>query len=176
VEPSAGGGYCRAVDADRRDEIGRLSMAFNTMADRVANAHRELEDRVDQRTRKLAEAGAELETRVAELTELRTELDRFFLLSLDMLCIADTTGQFKRVNPVWQDALGWTPEELTSRPYFAFIHPDDLASTMRESARLADGASLVSFENRYQCKDGSYRWLSWKAAPVPEHGLIYATA
>jgi PAS domain S-box-containing protein len=175
-EAIAGGEYRRRVNVDRRDEIGRLGVAFNAMTERVQFAHRELEERVQQRTSRLAEAHAQLEERVRELSELRADLDRFFSLSLDMLCIAGMDGYFKRLNPVWQHLLGWTPEELTVAPYMSFVHPDDVERTMGEAAKLADGSTTVSFENRYRCKDGSYRWLSWMAAPFVERGLIYAVA
>src|SRR5204863_4350216 len=70
----------------------------------------------------------------------------------------------------------WTPEELTARPYRDFIHPADVSATTAEAAKLADGMTTVSFENRYRCKAGSYRWLQWKAVPLPHEGVIYSAA
>jgi PAS domain S-box-containing protein len=96
-------------------------------------------------------------------------------LSLDMLCIAGTDGYFKRLNPAWTQTLGWTDEELRSKPYLDFVHPDDRAETIRRAGRLADGSTLVSFENRYLCRDGSYRWLQWKAISTGDGGAIYAS-
>jgi len=160
----------------RRDEIGRLSGAFNTMTEQVESAHRGLEERVRQRTASLEEATALLEQRMREIKDAREELDRFFSLSLDLLCIANRDGHFTRVNAAWEAVLGWTPEELTSRPYVDLVHPDDRAATGAEASQLATGASTLNFENRYRHKDGSYRWLSWTAAWHPERGLIYAAA
>jgi PAS domain S-box-containing protein len=154
-EAIASGEYSRRVASDRRDEIGRLGTAFNAMADRIEEVYRELESRVQQRT---------------------DELDRFFSLSLDLLCIAGLDGRFKRVSPAWTDVLGWTPAELMSAPYLDFVHPDDRAATAAESAKLAQGSLTLTFENRYRCKDGSYRWLSWKAARHPERAVLYAAA
>ena len=175
-EAMAGGEYSRRVTVSRRDELGRLGVAFNAMSERVEHAHRELEERVRQRTAGLEEAGALLAQRVRELNDSREELNQFFFLTPDMLCIAGMDGRFRRMNAAWYDALGWTSEDLTSVPYVDFVHPDDLAPTMAETAKLAAGEATLTFENRYRCKDGSYKWLSWRAAPAASRGLIYATA
>jgi PAS domain S-box-containing protein len=162
AEAIAAGHYSQRVAADRRDEIGRLGGAFNAMTEQVEEAHRDLEERVQQR--------------VQELKEAREELDRFFSLSLDLLCIAGDDGYFKRVNPAWQDVLGWTPDELASAPFSTFVHPDDLVATRAERAKLAQGNTTLTFENRYRHKDGTYRWLQWKAVPFAGQGVIYAAA
>jgi PAS domain S-box-containing protein len=91
-----------------------------------------------------------------------------------MLCIAGFDGYFKRVNPAWERALGWTAGELTSRPYVDFMHPADRVSGADEAWTQVDGQSVAHFENRYLCRDGSYRWLSWMAAPNVDERLIYA--
>lgn len=100
---------------------------------------------------------------------------RFFELSLDMLCIADNNGYFKVINPAWSHLLGYTTEELLAAPFVSFVHPDDVAGTVSESQKLAEGAPTIYFENRYRCKDGTYKWLAWTSSPSPE-GLIYAIA
>ena len=103
------------------------------------------------------------------------ELDRFFTLSLDMLCIAGDDGYFKRVNPAWQRTLGYTEAELLSRPYREFVHPDDRQATDAQSAR-AGSDDVVYFENRYLHKDGTVRWLLWTSTPFPERQIVYAAA
>ncbi len=104
------------------------------------------------------------------------EVDRFFDVSRDMLCIAGTDGRFRRLNAVWEKNLGYTRQELLSKPFMAFIHPDDHAATAGAYKSQAEGEEIISFENRYLCKDGSYRWLLWNATPVMDDGLIYAAA
>lgn len=104
------------------------------------------------------------------------DLREFIDLSLNLLCIAGTDGYFKHVNPAWEATFGYTREELLSRPYLEFVHPDDRESTATEAAHVASGRSTLSFENRYRCKDGSYRWLLWSAIVRRERGLIYAIA
>ena len=104
------------------------------------------------------------------------DMEHFFELSLDMLCIADCDGYFKRVNPAWERTLGYPKQELVGRPCIDFIHPDDRETTMREAASLARGLDTISLENRYRCQDGSYKWLSWNAKSLFPQQLIYAAA
>ena len=102
------------------------------------------------------------------------ELDRFFSVALDLLCITDTDGYFRLLNQTWERTLGFTREELMSKRFFDFIHPDDVESTIEAVAVLASQREVINFTNRYRCKDGSYRWLEWRSAPAGN--LIYAAA
>ena len=104
------------------------------------------------------------------------EPDRFFALGLDLRCIAGFDGYFRQLNPGWERLLGYTSGELMSRPFLEFVHPDDRDATTTEAARISEGAEALSFENRYRCKDGTYRWLLWDARPFMEEQLIYASA
>ena len=104
-----------------------------------------------------------------------SERERFFTLSLDMLCIANFDGYFADLNPAWERTLGFTIEELKAKPFIDFVHPDDRESTIAESQTImATGSDVVSFENRYQCKDGGYRWILWSATISLEKRLYYA--
>src|SRR5919204_3161965 len=105
-----------------------------------------------------------------------SDLDRLFNLALDMLCVAGFDGYFKRLNPAWERTLGFTVAELCARPYLDFVHPDDRAATIAEAGKIAAGASVLRFENRYRAADGSYRWLSWTAVPYVDEQSIYAAA
>jgi PAS domain S-box-containing protein len=133
-------------------------------------------DEVGQVSRRLDEAATLLTQRVQELQETRDELDRFFSLSLDLLCIVGPDGRFTRVNPAWHPVFGWTDAELCAVPYLEFVHDDDKASTLAAGAQLTEGAPVINFENRYRCKDGSYRWLNWQATPLSQRDVVYATA
>src|SRR3954469_3499224 len=104
------------------------------------------------------------------------DLDQFFTLSLEMLCVAGLDGYFRRLNPAFERTLGYTLEELQLQPFLDFVHPDDREATLAEVARLATGVETISFENRYRRKDGSYVWLAWTTRPSPETGLLYAAA
>ena len=112
-----------------------------------------------------------------DMREEATELeDRFFALSIDMLCIAHFSGYFQRLNPAWEKTLGFSREELQSRPMFEFVHPDDRARTLEQNRRVRAGEQALGFENRYLCKDGAYRWLLWNARADLEHQVIYSVA
>jgi two-component system cell cycle sensor histidine kinase/response regulator CckA len=112
---------------------------------------------------------------ITERKMLEEEREGFFQLSLDLLCVAGADGRFRRLNPAWQTTLGWSLDELCAREWLDLVHPDDREATAREGARLAEGRVVVRFENRYRCKDGSYRWLQWASIPT-SNGIIYACA
>jgi PAS domain S-box-containing protein len=102
--------------------------------------------------------------------------DRFFVDSIDMLCFLDFNGHFKRLNPAWERTLGFTREELMSKPFIEFVHPDDRERTLNQNAAVRGGGRALGFENRYLCKDGSYRWFHWNAAPNSSERVIYSVA
>ena len=108
------------------------------------------------------------------LQQKTEELDQFFTVTSDLLCIANTDGYFLRLNPAWERALGYSREELMAKQFFEFVHPDDLVRTEDAVSTLASQGKVMYFENRYRAKDGTYRWLEWTAAPVGK--LIYAGA
>lgn len=130
------------------DELGILAREFNSMANALAEEH----------------------------TLLRHRAEQFFNLSTDMLGTIDFEGRFRDLNPAWERNLGYTSEELRSRPFEDFVHPDDRDATRDETSRLEAGAPTVNFENRCRHKDNSYRWFSWTAAASADDQLIYAAA
>lgn len=114
----------------------------------------------------------EIRTRQA----LEERLNRLFSMSLELLCIAGFDGYFRLVNPAWSNMLGYPEEELLRRPMQEFIHPDDLRGTFIQVARLRRGVESVQFENRFICKDGSFRWLQWSAVREGGSELVFGAA
>jgi diguanylate cyclase (GGDEF)-like protein/PAS domain S-box-containing protein len=110
------------------------------------------------------------------LRALEAESARHFNLSLDMISIAGFDGRFKSVNPAFERALGYRPEELVGRAFLDFVHPDDREKTEAEAASLSDGVTTVQFQNRYFAKDGEVHWMEWTSIPLPGEGLIYGVA
>ena len=102
--------------------------------------------------------------------------NRFFALSIDMLCIAHFSGFFKRLNPAWEETLGFSSEELQAKPMIEFVHPEDRERTVAQNREVRSGGHALAFENRYVCKDGSYKWLLWNATADLDHQLIYSLA
>jgi two-component system, cell cycle sensor histidine kinase and response regulator CckA len=112
-----------------------------------------------------------METTLREKSE---ELERYFLLSMDLLCIANTSGEFIRVNPEWERVLGYSSTELNGRSFLEFVHPEDMDGTLKAVSSLKDQQEVMNFENRYRRKDGTYRWIEWRSRPRGD--LIYAVA
>jgi PAS domain S-box-containing protein len=102
--------------------------------------------------------------------------ERFFAVAIDMLCFLDFSGYFRRLSPAWERTLGFSLDELMSQPFIEFVHPDDRERTLAQNKVVRHGGQALGFENRYRCKDGSYRWLRWNAASDPDHGVIYSVA
>lgn len=106
----------------------------------------------------------------------REQYFKFFQGASDLMVIADPNGAFLSINPACTEKLGYSEDELVARPFIDFVHPDDRQDTLDEMARQQKIGSSMNFENRYICKDGSYKWLSWRATFVKDEGLTYATA
>ncbi|MBD2484542.1 PAS domain S-box protein [Planktothrix sp. FACHB-1365] len=134
----------------------------------VLGIHTEEERRFTSDEINFLQAIANIIASCVERQQAEEELNRFFNLSLDIFCIATTQGFFKRVNPRMLSLLGYTETELLGQSFLGLIHPDDWANTLLELENLSLGIPSHNFENRYQCKNGSYRWLSWTAMPFDE--------
>lgn len=100
----------------------------------------------------------------------------FFELLLDHLCVAGFDGYWKQLNPAWSRTLGFTQQELLSRPLVEFVHPEDREATLTARANLKRGDPLLTLTNRYRCKDGTYRWFEWKSVSDVQRQLVYAVA
>lgn len=118
--------------------------------------------------------GVKMLVDVTDRKRAEIERERFFTLSPDLLCIVGADGYFIRLNPAFGKTLGYTEAEARAQPFFEFVHPDDRANTLAMAAQVQTGKPLHNFENRYRCKDGSYRWIEWVATPYPADGTRYA--
>lgn len=116
-------------------------------------------------------AGGVLRRRRAE-----RDAERIFTLSLDLLCVARIDGRFVRVNPAFERTLGYSSEELLSRPLLDFVHPEDRAATTAALEALGRGEEVVQYENRYLRADGTTAWLQWSVRPIAAEGLVYGAA
>jgi PAS domain S-box-containing protein len=110
---------------------------------------------------------------MTERNKLAEERDRFFTLSMDMLCIVYLDGRLQRVNPAFERVLGFSAEELLAMPLFQWLHPDDREAAKAEYQKLARGEATTNMENRVLRKDGTYRWVAWSYYPVPEDNLAF---
>ena len=108
------------------------------------------------------------------LQEKTEELDRFFSVVSDLLCITDLAGNVIRINPQWEKTFGYDPETLVGQNLLDYLHPDDLASTQAAVTTLQTGKPVIDFVNRYRCRDGSYRWIEWHCIPMEQK--LYSAA
>lgn len=118
-----------------------------------------------------------ISTDITERKKLEESLiaaDKFFNMSIDMMIIA--TDKFIKINPSVTKTLGYSDEELLSKPFMDFVYPDDKERTLNEVKKLQTGALTINFENRYICKDGSLKWILWSTSPDVSTGLLYAVA
>jgi PAS domain S-box-containing protein len=145
-----------------RNENGDVARWFGTNTDVTRQVEAE---------RALRTLNESLEHRVAEQAK---ERDRIWNVSQDLLVVADTNGTLLSVNPAWTATLGWSEGDLLGKTADWLCHPDDMARTHLELARLVGGRKTLLFENRLRHKDSSYRWLSWTAAL--DEGRVYAVA
>ena len=111
---------------------------------------------------------------ITEEKERSAELERFFSVNLDLLCIADIEGNFIKINRAWSDILGYSLDELENRKFLEFVHTDDMDATLHAMSKLAGQEEVLNFVNRYRCRDGSYRFIEWRSHPYGK--LIYAAA
>ncbi len=115
-------------------------------------------------------------TDITERRRVEEKRRQFFNLSNAMLVEAGFDGRLHRVNAAWEKVLGWTVQELTSRPWLDFVHPDDRSATVAAGERLREGFEVANFDNRYRHKDGSYRWIRWNTSPSRDHEIICGVA
>jgi len=143
---------------------------------------RDFHARIDCMRQAVSNGHAEIRLTLSDITERRQaelakeELEAFFTLSLDMMCIVGADGYFKKVNPAFTQVLGYSEAELLARPFIDFMVPEDRQETLRDVEERFQGGGRLAFENRYRCKDGTIRRLSWGAFAHPGKGLLYATA
>lgn len=116
-----------------------------------------------------------LGTRI-DYTIEKMQYQRLFEISNDLLCVANTMGYFIHVNPAFSQLLGYSRDELLNTSFLELIHPEDIDTTLAELRNLRAGVDSLNFENRYRCKDGAWRWLSWSTPASNGDGLLYAVA
>ncbi len=179
--------FSQTVPQEDRDAVNRHFSAFSPQNPILSHEHRVIgpdgKTRWQQWTDRAVydEQGnmREIQGVGRDVTAQKTveqERDRLFNLSIDMLSISGFDGFFRQVNPAFTKTLSWTREELLSKPCIKFVHPDDRQRTIDAGKRLLAGETVYAFENRYQCKDGTYRWISWNAFPLSEEEMVFSVA
>jgi PAS domain S-box-containing protein len=160
-----------------KQDINQRKQAENEIRELNTN----LELKISERTAELAETNQNLLHEIDErkfvedaLWAKSVELENFFNVALDLLCISDNQGRFIKVNKAWENILGYSVSELEGMNFLEFVHPDDLQSTLDAMAELSEQHPILDFINRYRTKDGSYRFIEWHSSPI--ENTIYAAA
>ncbi len=114
---------------------------------------------------------------ITDRKEAEERFKTFFTMVSDIFCVADIDGYFRLINPAAKRILGYSEKELLSRPYLEFVHPDDRKKTVQViEEELEQGVTVLNFQNRYICKEGTVRWLEWTSSPINDQGITYAVA
>ncbi len=151
-----------------KDETGGVTGIFVEGVD-ITDRHTS-EQALRASEARLRQLNADLERKVIERAQAR---GLTWQLSPDLLGALNAKGYFETANPAWESVLGWTEEEVVSMSIFDLLHPDDLEHTRAGFELTQVGQPALRFANRYRCKDGSYRWISWIG--IPEDGYVYCT-
>ena len=161
----------RRADGKYRWHIARAVPVRNTTGEiaRWIGTNTDIEDQ-KQAVTALRELNAELERKVIERAQAR---GLTWQVSPDLMGALNSQGYFETFNPAWKTMLGWSEEEVASLSIFELLHPDDVERTKAGFALTQQGQPAIQFPNRYRCKDGSYRWISWVG--VPEDGMVYCS-
>jgi len=107
--------------------------------------------------------------------ELR-HFEKLFQMSNDLVCIAGTDGYFRKINPAFEEILGWDEKFLLKKSIFELVHPEDLEKTYEEISRLSEGQTTVNFVHRFRTRSGRYVYLQWTATPEPATGNLFGIA
>ena len=172
LQRSAGGSpetrYLDFVYQPIKDAAGNVTSIFVEGAD-ITERHSS-EEALRASEARLRQLNADLERQVIQRAQVR---GLTWKLSPDLLGALNSKGYFETANPAWESVLGWTEEEVVSMSIFDLLHPDDLEHTRAGFELTQVGQPALRFANRYRCKDGGYRWISWIG--ILEDGYVYCT-
>ncbi len=160
--------HIRVEYVPRTDESGRVEGFYSLVED--VTDQKAIEAALRESEARLRELNADLERQVIERTQAR---GLTWQVSPDLMGALNSQGYFETSNPAWQTILGWSEAEVASMSIFEMLHPDDVERTRGGFELTQHGQPAIRFPNRYRCKDGSYRWISWVG--VPEDGMVYCT-
>ncbi|NND98499.1 MAG: protein kinase [Pirellulaceae bacterium] len=168
--------YRLAANAKMQTAIDRLE-AFATDLALIRLTKRCLAPNPDERPDNAVQVAQDVAAyEESALQQVTGDMDRFFDLSPDLFCIADLNGFFRRINSNFKRILGFDNDELLSKPFLNYVHPDDVEATLAQMAHLSAGKPVIRFRNRYRTVHGHYIMLEWTAKAIPEDQLIFAVA
>ncbi|GAB1483672.1 PAS domain-containing hybrid sensor histidine kinase/response regulator [Treponema sp.] len=169
------GEFIRSPVFDAESKVSGVLVIF-----RDSTEKREAELSLQERERRYRMLSEELEVRIEqstqELNEAKRDMDLFFEVSVEYLCLLDMSGHFLKINSFWNREMGWREDELAAKSVLDFIHAEDRERVLEAARVLSKGGVLVDFQCRFRKADGSWIWLSWASIGVRDRGLIMAAA
>lgn len=132
------------------------------------------EGRVAALRRNIEQSHYALDVALIERKRVEGELERFFSLSADVICVLDNDGRFKHLNPAVQRVLGYSPGELEGKA-LGDIVCDDVRSKTADWASACGQAQETEQVMRVRTRDGGYRWMEWKFSADEARTTWYGT-
>jgi len=124
-------------------------------------------EELGQRVKKLTD-------RLLERDQMEKEVERIFNFSMDMIGSGNLEGYFTKINSSFRKLLGYSKKEILERPFIKFVHDDDVEKTKQALTDARKGKKEIYIENRYKCKDGSYKWIEWKVLVIVKENKFIA--
>lgn len=147
----------------------------------ILDLNQNLEKKINERTQELAQANIDLTSEIEnrkkvemDLIVKSNELETFFTVAIDLLCIASLDGRFIKLNKAWENTLGYSNSELENKFFLDYVHPDDVQNTLNAMSKLSELQPVLKFTNRYRTQQGDYKFIEWHSVPVGK--FIYCAA
>ncbi len=112
---------------------------------------------------------------ITERKRMAEKFERVFNISPDLVGMGSLDGYFTKINFSFKRILGYEDKEFLGRPFVEFIYEDDVESTLEVLGGAVEGRQDIICQNRYRCKDGSYKWIEWNVLAIAEEGVFYTT-
>ncbi|MBM4129416.1 PAS domain S-box protein [bacterium] len=174
VPPAERAGLAARLRAQLAGTAGELNLEFKLECRDGRHRWLSIRGTVERDEAGVATRASGIWTDVTARVEAEEERDRLFNVSLDLLAVGGFDGTLQQVNPAWVRVLGWSRDDLMSRPVLEFIHPEDRALTAAAQLALAQGRVVADLRTRFRCRDGAHRWLSWSSFPYPDRHLVFS--
>ena len=81
----------------------------------------------------------------------------------DLIAILDINGYYSFVSENYRKISGFTPNDLTGKNAYHFIHPEDIEKVRNQFFRLKEEKQVNISPYRFRNKEGQYRWVQTTA-------------
>lgn len=110
----------------------------------------------------MSEKLQEYKSKITELKNQNTELQRYLSVTRDLFCVFTYSGQIVAVNPNWKDALGYEESRLVGKNIFEIILKEDMYATKFAISESVKEGGMDKFINRIMSTDGEPHYFEWR--------------